>query len=167
MRDQKNRFYGALAVAMIASLPAIAPAASSVGSGSGTVAARAAIDFMIQVPRVMQMRLLGQPAAIDVTAEDIARGSIRVTGASVDLLVNDHLGYLIRADVAAGVFSAVKIVGLSSPVLATPGGAIITMASMVGKPKPAPMPVEYELQLSAGVQPGRYAWPLTLSLQQL
>jgi hypothetical protein len=29
------------------------------------------------------------------------------------------------------------------------------------------MPVEYELQLSPDAQPGRYAWPVALSLQQI
>ena len=57
--------------------------------------------------------------------------------------------------------------GLPSAAVATSTGAVIPMPSMVGKPRPAPMPVEYELQLSPDAQPGTYAWPVSLSLQQL
>jgi len=39
------------------------------------------------------------------------------------------------------------------------------MASMVGRPKPAPMPVSYELQLAPGATPGQYGWPVALSLE--
>jgi hypothetical protein len=39
------------------------------------------------------------------------------------------------------------------------------MASMVGRPKPAPMPVSYELTLSPGATPGQYGWPVALSLE--
>lgn len=167
MRAKHNGFPGALLAAVIASLPASAVAASDVAKVAARLAATAPVDFTISVPRVMQMRLLSHPASIDVTPDDIARGSIRVTGPSVDLLVNDASGYVIRADLAAGVFAAVKIKGLASPLMATPAGALVAMPSMVGKPKPAPVPVEYELQLAADAQPGHYAWPVTLSLQQL
>src|SRR5476651_2861845 len=63
------------------------------GSGAGTLAARASIDVAISIPRVLQMRLIGHPAALEVTAEDIARGSITVNGPSIDLVVNDRAGY--------------------------------------------------------------------------
>lgn len=167
MLGKKNTLYGAILVAAIASLPAVAPASSDVAKGNNGLRASASIDVRVDIPHVMQMKLAGHPTAIDVTADDIARGSIRITGASVDLLVNDRFGYYIRADLAGGEFSAVRIAGLSSPVVATQAGALIQMASMVGKPKPAPMPVEYELQLAPDAQPGHYAWPVTLSLQQL
>lgn len=155
-----------LAIAM-ATVSHAAIAASDAATGSGGVRASASIDLRIDVPRVMQMRLVGHPASITVTAEDVARGSIRVSGPAVDLLVNDRLGFSIRADLAASAFSAVKISGLAAPVVATQSGATIRMNSMVGRPKPAPVPVEYELQLAPGAQPGQYAWPVTLSLQQV
>ena len=167
MPPAKYALYGALALAALGIVPGVAGAASDVANASGGLSARAAVDFGIQVPHVMQMRLLGHPAALQLSAEDIARGDIRVSGASLDLLVNDRLGYFVRAELAAGAFSAVKIVGLPSPVVATPAGTLIRMDSMVGKPKPAPMPLEYELQIAPDAQPGTYAWPVRLSLQQL
>jgi hypothetical protein len=166
MRPSRSTFLGTVTF-LAASAVAPAWAASEAAIGHGSVAARASIDFQITVPRVMQMKLIAHPAAIDVTAEDIARGSIRVSGPALDLLVNDRLGYAIRAQLAAGAFSAVKISGLAQTVVATEAGASIRMASMVGKPRPAPMPVEYELLLSPDAQPGHYAWPVMLTLQHI
>jgi hypothetical protein len=168
MASQRNTMQYVLLAMLFAAASSAAFGASSVGgAGAGGVSARASIDFQVNVPRVMQMRLAAHPTSVFVTAEDIARGSIKVSGPTVDLLVNDRFGFSIRADLAMGAFSAVKISGLSSPVVATQSGATIRMSSMVGRPKPAPMPVEYELQLAPGAQPGQYAWPVTLSLQQI
>ena len=167
MASQRNTVQRALLAIVFAAASPFAFGASNVASGPGGASASASIDFQVNVPRVMQMRLVAHPATVFVTAEDVARGSIKVRGPAVDLLVNDRFGFSIRADLATGAFSAVKISGLSSPVVATQSGATIRMGSMVGRPKPAPMPVEYELQLAPGTQPGQYAWPVTLSLQQI
>jgi hypothetical protein len=141
-------------------------AASEALSGAGALAAKASVDFTLNVPRVMQMRLLGHPASLDITAEDIARGSITVSGPRLDLLVNDRLGYVLRAEVVHAVFTAAKIMGLPSTLVATPAGASVRMASMVGRSRPQPVAVEYELQLASDAQPGRYPWPVALTLQQ-
>lgn len=166
MSHQKKILRGALLAFVFGTVASPALAASSVAIGASP-SALASIDFSVSVPRVMQLRLLAQPTGVDVTADDIARGSIKVSGASLDLLVNDRNGYAIRADLALGAFTAVTISGLPAPLVATPSGGIEQMPSMVGKPRPAPIAVEYELQLAPDAQPGHYAWPVTLSLQQL
>lgn len=140
--------------------------ASDAVSGAAGLAARASIDIAINVPRVMQMRLLGHPASLEVTAEDIARGSITVSGPSIDLLVNDRSGYNLRAELVNAVFTAVRIAGLPASVQASSAPAVVRMPTMIGRPKPQPMPVAYELQLASDAQPGRYAWPVALSLQE-
>jgi hypothetical protein len=136
------------------------------GSGTGARAARASIDIAIAIPRVMQMRLLSHPAAIDVTAEDIARGSITVSGPSIDLVVNDRAGYNLRAELVNAIFIAVRIAGLPANVQAWSAPAVVRMPSMVGRARPQPMPVAYELQLASDAAPGRYSWPVALSLQE-
>lgn len=112
------------------------------------------------------MRLLGHPASLDVSADDIARGSITVSGATVDLLVNDRSGYNLRAEIVNAVFTAVRISGLPAAMQAIGGPTVARMPSMVGRPRPQPMAVAYELQLAPDAQPGRYAWPVALSLQE-
>jgi hypothetical protein len=135
--------------------------------GTGAATARASIDFAIAIPKVMQMRLIAHPAALEVTAEDVARGSITVSGPSIDLLVNDRDGYNVRAELVNAVFTAVRIAGLPAPVQASAIPAIVRMPSMTGRPRPLPMPVAYELQLASDTLPGRYTWPVALSLQGL
>ena len=161
---QRHLFLTVVILCALAARPLYA--ASEAATGAGTLAARASIDFSLSVPRVMQMRLLGHPAALDVTAEDIARGSITVSGPRLDLLVNDRLGFVLRAQVVNAVFTAAKIAGFATPLTATAAGASLRMASMVGRPRPQPVAVEYELQLAADAVPGRYSWPVALSLQE-
>ncbi|HTS85975.1 MAG TPA: hypothetical protein VMG61_12780 [Usitatibacter sp.] len=138
-------------------------AASSVVPGGGS--ASASLDFSFVVPRVLQVRELSRPASLDISADDIARGTVTVSGAMLDLLANDPAGYVIRARLVNAVFTAVSIVGLPGPLVATPASATLRMATMVGRPKPAPVPVQYELQLSPDAVPGRYAWPVALTLE--
>ena len=152
-----------LLMAMIIA-PLAVRAASSVSIG-GSSLVRNAIDVSIVVPAVMQLREFARPSGIDITADDVARGKVTVSGAQIDLLVNNPTGYLIRARVVNAIVTAVSILGLPGPLVATPASATLPMASMVGRPRPAPVPVQYELQLSPDAAPGHYAWPLALTLE--
>src|SRR5258708_2854565 len=96
-----------IAAGLCLPLAQLAFAGSDAVSGAGALAARASIDVAISVPRVMQMRLIGHPVALDITAEDVARGSISVSGPSIDLVVNDRAGYNLRAELVSAVFTAV------------------------------------------------------------
>ncbi|MGZ5079728.1 MAG: hypothetical protein ACXWHZ_09330 [Usitatibacter sp.] len=143
----------------------LALASSGTVSGAGTLAARASIDVSIEIPRVMQMRLLGHPYFLDITAEDIARGSIRVSGPSIDILANDRFGFTLRAEIVNALFPVVRITGLPSALVVTKEVATMRMPSMVGRGKPRPLAVEYELQLAADAAPGRYPWPVAITIQ--
>jgi hypothetical protein len=139
-------------IALLAGALALpAGAASEIVAGG---IARAAVDFRITIPPVASLKLLNHPDAVEITADDIARGTLRVTGAALDLLVNNPRGYSLRADVANAAFTAARIVNLPA-----------TMPTMVGKPRPAPMQLEYELAIAPAAQPGRYAWPVSVSIQ--
>ncbi len=157
--------HAAIAAGLILPAP-FAIAASGAGSGAGALSARASIDVSITIPRVMQMRLIAHPAVLEVTADDVAAGKVTVSGPSVDLLVNDRLGYVVRAEIVSTAFAAVRIAGLPAPIVATRAVATASMPSMVGRAKPQPYPVSYELQLANDTVPGRYSWPVALSLQQ-
>lgn len=155
---------GWAAAALVAASP-FAHAASDAATGAGAMRASAALDFAIDIPHVMQLKVLGQPAALQVTAEDIARGSVTVSGAQLDLLVNERDGYVIRAQLANPIFTAARVLGLPGALVAGDGATTLRMASMVGRPRPAPTPVSYELQLAPGTVPGQYSWPVALSLE--
>lgn len=154
-------------VAALAILP-FAPqalAASDVALGNAGLTARASIDVQITVPRVAKLQLLGHPSSIAVTSEDIARGHVMVSGASIDLVVNDPHGYELKTELRDANFTAVHIAGLPAQVVATNDAPVTHMPSMVGRPRPRPASVEYELDLAPTAQPGTYAWPVALSLQ--
>jgi hypothetical protein len=155
-----------IALAMALPFAPIAWGSSEAATSTGGLTARAAVDIAIKIPKVMQMRLLGHPAALDITADDVARGSVTVSGPAIDLLVNDRLGYNLRAELLSAVFTAVRIAGLPAPLQVVGQAGSARMPSMVGRPKPQPLQVAYELELAADAAPGRYAWPVALSLQE-
>lgn len=141
-----------------------AHAASQVATGAGPLTAKAAVDIAISIPRVMRMQLLDHPATVAVTSEDIARGYLRVAGPRIDLLVNDRQGYAMRAELLGTAFTEARISGLPGAITATREAALAQMPTMVGRPRPQPYNVVYELKLSPGATPGPQAWPVALTL---
>jgi len=165
MRARDKAFVQSMLVATIA-IPLAVRAASDIALG-GAPSVRASIDVSIVIPAVMQLKQLAHPATLEISSDDIARGKVIITGTQLDLLVNDPVGYAIRARVVNAMFSAVSISGLPQPLVASSLSTTLRMASMVGRPRPAPVPVQYELELSPDAMPGRYSWPVALTLEKL
>ncbi len=158
----------ARALFLAIALPVVASAAaasSAHATGGEAVRAGAHVDFRIDIPRVMRMRLVGHPDAVEVTHDDIRRGSVTVEGAALDILVNDRAGYVVRADVHGGPFTAVRMESPASTCGGSTRGCVMRMRSMVGSRAPGPMRVVYLLKLDSGASPGRYRWPVALSLE--
>lgn len=164
MRARDKAFIQSVLVATIATPLAVRAASDIARSAAPSV--HAAIDVSIVIPTVMQLKQLAHPATLDISTDDIARGRVTITGTQLDLLVNDPVGYVIRARVVNAMFSAVSIAGLPQPLVASSLSATLRMASMVGRPRPAPVPVQYELALSPSATPGRYSWPVALTLEK-
>jgi hypothetical protein len=89
-----------------------------------------------------------------------------VAGSRILLVANDPRGITLHADLLHPAFRAVRITGLAREFGATRDQASSTLPSSVGRPRPGAVDVTYELELEQGTQPGRYAWPVSLSLQQ-
>jgi len=152
----------ALALAAALLLAGSAHAAQSV-SGAAQPAASGALRVAIQIPRLVQMRVLQQPRALEITAEDLARGFVTARGV-VEVLSTHRDGYQLRALLAQGPVVEAEMAGLERSVTTAAGGSRTQMPSMVGKPRPAPYPVEYRLRLAPGASAGTYAWPVALSV---
>jgi hypothetical protein len=144
--------------------PGAAGASASLEAGPAVPAASARIDLAVKVPRVIRIRLLDHPATIAVSAEDVARGYVTVTGPRIDILVNDRLGYEVRAELFGTAFTAVRIAGLPAEVSATREASPARMPPMVGRARPEPYRVTYELELAKDAAPGSHPWPLALTL---
>src|SRR5512146_1353300 len=100
-----------LAILAAASLPA----AAASGAGAGALSASASIDLRIVVPRMLEMRLLDQPATIEVTPGDAAQGEIVVSGPRVALLSNDRRGYWVDGALR-GPFVEATVEGFGVPL---------------------------------------------------
>ena len=139
-------------------------AAGTLETGRAGMQARAAVDFAIQVPRVLELHALEQPDAVEVTAEDVREGQVTIRGSRLHLVSNDPRGTTLRAELRHAAFRAVRIDGLTHAPSASSEHFSVTLPSMVGRPRPAPIEVAYVLTLQPDAAPGRYAWPVALSL---
>lgn len=139
-----------LALATAAFLASPATAEADAGSAMVRVAAR--------VLSYVKVTDLTSPAALDVTAEDVARGYVDVeAGSSMTLVTNSNDGYLVTARSDAGTVArvAVRIGGqMADERLRVPAVAFAKSLVKVG----------YRLHLRPGVAAGRYPWPVTLGL---
>ena len=150
------------AVLTICALPA--SAASGAASGRGALSASASIDLRVIVPQTLELRTLDQPATIEVTPADAASGEMVVGGPRLALISNDRRGYRIEAALR-GPFSEATIEGLVAPLHVDRAGGRVMMPSMVGQRRPEPLPLRLRLRLKEGTTPGRYPWPVALSIQ--
>jgi hypothetical protein len=148
---------------------ALAPAGSALGAADDAAAAapraRAALRFALQIPRLLQLRVLGQPPRLEVTAEDLARGYVVAHGL-VDILSTHRDGYKLRAGLASGPVESAELDGLARPVRADADAAAVAMPTQVGAARRAPYAVEYRLRLRSDARTGTYEWPVTLSLAE-
>jgi hypothetical protein len=137
---------------------------SSVASGTGLQSAKASIDFAIRIPRVARLRELDTPPAIAITAEDVARGYVRVK-ARLELVVNDPRGYVLAARLDDPAFSGFRLEGLGMPVEASGASNVMQMPPDRRLRSLAPVEVSYELRIAPRAVPGTRPWPLRLRLQ--
>jgi hypothetical protein len=142
------------------------PAAASSGtaSGPGAAAASAFVDLRIVVPRALELRMLDQPGFIQVTPADAASGEVVVSGPRVALLSNGPRGYWVDAALR-GPFTEATVEGLLVPLHVDRSGGRALMPSMAGRARPSPLPLRLRLRLEEGTPPGRYPWPVALSIQ--
>lgn len=136
-------------------------AAASEGGGVG---ARAKV--VIAIPRVLVLRLADHPLAIDITTEDIARGEIIVRGPRARIIANGRDGYRLSADMTVSPFSGVEIDGLPVPVHIQAGLVASVAIRGGGHEGPESRKLEYRLRIPRGALPGRYRWPISLSVQE-
>lgn len=155
----------ALLVLLLASLP-VRAAAEGAASSHGALSSATTMRFAIAIPRMLRMRLIDHPSTVVVTAADIARGEIVVRGAQVDIAANNRNGFLVRAQLRGQEFTGMHLSGLARDFRADGEASSITpMPSTGGGPRPEPRDVEYRLRLAANALPGRYAWPVALTIQ--
>lgn len=103
---------------------------------------------------------LVNPPALDVSADDVARGYVDVDGgSSLGVVTNSNGGYLVTATGAAGMIARVQMridnVGGGERVHVPSGPFVNTLIR-----------VAYRLYLEPGVAAGRHPWPIALGLSR-
>lgn len=127
------------------------------------VSAAGRIDFAIRISEVLQINVLAQPAHLDVTPDDIARGYVE-SQSTVQIFSNSRQGFAVRVDVLDALISGGEVLGLGDALHLVRDGAS-GRASHDGKAdKRVTYEVRYRLQLAPGGTPGRYRWPLRIGV---
>lgn len=139
-------------------------AAQGFAGAQGGVQASASLDVAVRIPVALRFALTGQPQSVEVSAGDAATGEIVVSGTRLEFGSNDRHGLVLRAAVASP-FREATIEGLGAPLRVTLEGLRVPMPPTLGGKGFAVFRLRYRLKLGAGVRPGRYAWPVALSME--
>jgi hypothetical protein len=165
MHSMKTAHAIAAAAALLAlGFAAACEAHSGTTSGAAGLSARASIDFAVRIPRIARLRQLDTPPVLAITAQDIARGYVRVK-ARLDLVVNDPHGYVLAGRLDDRAFSGFRLEGLGMPVEARGAESVMQMPPDRRLREPVPLEVSYELRIAQDAVPGTRPWPLHLRLQ--
>jgi len=132
---------------------------------SGTALASSTSALMsvsVQVQARTLLNVESQPPSLVLTEADLARGYVEVPAVSrIRVRSNDPNGYLLAFDVTEGPFTAIEVTGLG------PAARISANGGWLARPFTGTQPVTSELTyrflLASNVQPGTYAWPVSLS----
>jgi len=100
-----------------------------------------------------------QAKVIDVTSEDVARGSVQIAGGSrLIVATRSQGGYAVHFAARGALFRSVQVEGIGRTVeLGAQGGTVVERDAPAGR---AVVAVNYRFQLAPGTVPGTYAWPL-------
>ena len=134
----------------------------------GTVLASSATVMMtarVQVQGRTLLNVESKPPNLVVTEDDLVRGYVEVrTVSRIRVRSNDPNGYLLAFNVMAGAFTAIEVTGLGpvARINANGGWLIRPFAGT----EPVISELTYRFLLAPDVEPGTYAWPVSLSARQ-
>ena len=106
------------------------------------------------------------PDALEVSADDVARGFVDVTGESRLVVTNSSPGgYELDVWPVGSVFSAVTVYGIGADVAIGADGGSLFLRGQHGAA--IPLQLNYHFRLPVGTLPGRYPWPLQFSIHPI
>ena len=145
------RWMGPVACLALLSCPAIADEG------------RAPFRVVVIVPVRVALEVVGQPATLTLTADDLARGYVDIPG-RYHVSHNDRRGYLLRFLPLAGVTREVEVRGLGGTVIL--GGDAVEV-HRAGDSFEQDVALEFRFVLAEGVGPGTFDWPVQLTAQPI
>jgi hypothetical protein len=158
-RQCARRRVAAVAAVALATLALAARGESTVG----TTSADARIDFRIVIPRAVRAQAVAQQAFLAVAREDLERGYVDLPAAStLRITSNSPAGFGVLVSFDRHIVSRVVVRIRGQALDATvPGSAMQVQAPRMSR---EPVRVGYRLFLAPGLQPGRFAWPVALTV---
>lgn len=142
-------------LALVLSLGFAFPAAAARGESH-----RIGVSAMVMAR--MKLHLHDHPASLQVSAADLKRGFVVVTGPRIEAGSNDRRSMTLQVRLAPGVASEVRIEGLASGIHAQGEQASVPLPP--ASPAEPARPVSYHITFAEHLQPGTYAWPIALSM---
>jgi len=138
------------ALLLIAAFIAVSPLAAASKSASLTVS--------VEVVARTIMTVDSQPASVDVTANDVARGYVDLPNSVVfHVRSNASNGYVIQFQPVSGSFSRADVTLGSAQAAVGTDGAWLSQPYQRGTSTGS---FSVRLMLAPGTQPGSYAWPV-------
>jgi len=111
------------------------------------------------------LKVLAQPAAVVVTAADIARGWVEVPGrAQVTIRSNSPAGYMLAFASEGDFVRQMRVRGLGNEVQIGPGGGVVPLGGSAQSVTQATLELGFRFELAADAQQGTYAWPVQISV---
>lgn len=127
------------------------------GSGQIVVGARVA-------PHV-RWEVRDEPARLEITPADIARGFIEVPAARLRVQTNDEAGFIVAAAASGDQFTSGALTGLDQPIAIGAGGGFVHLPFRGTAVMEAEL--RWRLPLSDRSQAGLYPWPLRITVHPI
>lgn len=138
---------------------------AALAPGIGEVAAgqtRAYMSVTANVVESVSVRALHQAQSLVITAADVARGYVEVAAGSRFEIANKGPCLFEFRPVGSDVFRSVKVTGLErSGEFGTGGGAMLHQPAA---DRHSSVSMTYRFDLTPGIMPGAYKWPLALTV---
>ncbi len=155
LAHQRQLVIAALVAAMTITMALPAPAAPAEAARPVSQS----IDFVIKIPPVMRMEVLRQAPTIQITQQDVERGYIEVSSASV-LQVTANTPWAVSFEPCSNIASSARVSGLAGEIVVGPGGG--SFAGLRAMRAATTFDLSYRFELAPEVSPGTYPWPLAI-----
>ncbi|MHB1123118.1 MAG: hypothetical protein ACYC0T_10410 [Ramlibacter sp.] len=129
-------------------------------------AAEARVMVAATVLKHARMNITEQPATLEITAADVARGYVEVAEAGQISVRSNSPGFMLEFAVRGGLFRRISVGGLGQEVELDAAGGIAARPA-AGPGVSTTMKPQYRFMLAASARPGIYAWPMRLSVTAL
>lgn len=148
-----------LGVACALALLPMAPTSASAGGDTTKLTVTATIA------KHASLKVLSQPAAVVVTAADIARGYVDVPGsAQLAVRSNSMAGYMLVFASDGDFIRQTRVRGLGNDVQLGVGGGLVPQAAAAQGVTHAVLALGFRFELSDTARQGTYLWPVQISV---